>query len=75
MSRTHKDQPNFLKQLKSKKEDLEQNFVREKHFKQDRYQCDLDACLDCGRRSGVCRECSDDCVDDLVTIFEKSCRA
>ena len=75
MSKTLKDQPSFRKHKKSKGEELHQNYIREKHFKQDRYQRDLDACLDCGRRSNVCSQCSDDCVDDLVTIFERSCRA
>lgn len=75
MSRTHKDQPNFRKHKKSKGEELHQSYIREKHFKNDRDQRDLDACLDCGKWSGVCRLCSDDYVDDLVTIFKRSCRA
>lgn len=75
MSDTRKDHPNFIKRLRAKEDELNQTYIREKHFRQDRYQRDLDACLDCGRRSNVCRQCSDDCVDDLVTIFKRACRA
>lgn len=76
MSRTYKDRPAHLQQVRKNEEELDQVYIREKHFKQDRYKNPLDSCLDCSRpyrRS--CKECGDQEVEDLVTIFEKSCRA
>ncbi len=74
MSRTFKDTPKHLSQISKNELELNQVYIREKHYRQDRFQNTFDSCLDCSRRGrnfkGTCRECGEQSIEDLVTVYE-----
>lgn len=74
MSRTFKDKPNYLQQIRRNEEELNRAYIREKRFKQDRFQNIFHNCMDCPRAHqndfGMCKECSEQSIEDLVTVYE-----
>lgn len=76
MSRTLKDRRGYLKDIKRNEEELSRSFVRSKNQVHRMYHSHSDHCLDCGRigtnPDGTCYECSDEDIEDLVTMCEKS---
>jgi len=76
MSRTIKDKPGYLKEIKRNEEELSRAYVRAKNSVHRMYHSHMDHCLDCGRvcrnYDGTCDQCGDESIEDLVTMYENS---
>lgn len=76
MSRTIKDKPGYLKEIKRNEEELSRAYVRAKNSDHRTYHSRMDRCLDCGRvgrnYDGACDQCGDETIEDLVTMYENS---
>lgn len=81
MSRTIKDKPGYLKDIKRNEEELSRSYIREKNRTSKNnlhrmYHSHMDHCLDCGRicknHDGTCDQCADESIEDLVTIYENA---
>lgn len=75
MSRS-KSKPDYLRQVRRNENELNQAYIREKRFKQDRFKNPFDGCLDCSisKRTfgGMCKECNEQSIEDLVTVYENN---
>ena len=75
MSRTNKDKPDFLKDIKRNEEELSRAYRRDKNAVHPMYHSHMDHCLDCGQigknRMGIC-DCDESSIEDLISIYEKS---
>lgn len=76
MSRTMKDKPGYLKDIKRNEEELSRAYVREKNSVHRMYHSHMNHCLDCGRvgqnYDGICDQCGAESIEDLVTMYENS---
>ena len=76
MSRTIKDKPGYLKDIKRNEEELSRSYLREKNSVHRMYHSHMDHCLDCGRicknHDGTCDRCGDGSIEDLITMYENS---
>ncbi len=74
MSRTIKDKPGYLKDIKRNEEELARSYLREKNSVHRMYHSHMNLCLDCGQicknHDGTCDECGDGSIEDLVTMYE-----
>lgn len=75
MSRSN-TKPDFARQIRRNENELNRAYVRERKFRQDRFQNPFDSCLDCPishrTHNGMCKECSEQSVEDLVTVYENN---
>lgn len=73
MSRS-RTKPDYIRQVKRNEDELNCAYIREKRFRQDRFQNTFDSCLDCPlskrTHNGMCKECSEQSIEDLVTVYE-----
>lgn len=78
MSRTFKDKPDYLKEIKRNEEELNRDYLRSKSTRHSRFKNEFEYCLDCTPekrgRNAVCN-CENQSIEDLVTIYENSCVA
>lgn len=76
MSRTIKDKPGYLKEIKRNEDELSRAYLRDKNSVHRMYHSHMDHCLECGgigkNRNGICEECGAGSIEDLVTIYENS---
>lgn len=74
MSRTLKDKSDYLKGILRNEEELSHAYVRDKNNGYKKNYRPNDRCLDCNgmgkKRNGICRECGDESIEDLISIYE-----
>lgn len=74
MSRSYKDKSDYLKDIKRNEDELNKVYLRSKNSVYAKNYRPENQCLDCAayQRSqrGMCQECGDQSIEDLVSIYE-----
>lgn len=74
MSRSYKDKSDYLKDIKRNEDELNRDYIRSKNAIYSKNYRPEHYCLDCDgtnkNRNGMCHECGDEAIEDLISAYE-----